>query len=163
MKEFLRSPRYLQLIVGTAAGLWVMLLALAPLLPAPLAAVVYGVGGVICHQLPDRSFHLQGVQLPVCARCAGIYVGAVLGWMSACRVRGPRLEALARDVRCARLALMAGALPTAGQVLFEQARGWTSSNASRAGAGMLLGLVVALVVGAAATLHWRRELPRPHR
>lgn len=28
-----------------------------------------------CHQLSDRSFHICGVQLPLCARCTGIFLG----------------------------------------------------------------------------------------
>jgi hypothetical protein len=38
----------------------------------------YAVGSAICHQLPDRSYHLWTAQIPVCARCAGIYVGAAM-------------------------------------------------------------------------------------
>ena len=30
-----------------------------------------------CHQLPDRSFFIMGYQFPVCARCAGIWVGYI--------------------------------------------------------------------------------------
>src|SRR5262245_11882327 len=53
-------------------------------LPQPSTAaylfslLVYGIGSGICHQLPERSFYLWGRQLPVCARCAGIYAGAAL-------------------------------------------------------------------------------------
>lgn len=31
-----------------------------------------------CHQLPDRSFHINGIQFPLCARCTGILIGFVL-------------------------------------------------------------------------------------
>ena len=31
-----------------------------------------------CHQLPDRSFHICGFQLPLCARCTGIFLGLVI-------------------------------------------------------------------------------------
>src|SRR5262245_8646685 len=41
-----------------------------------LAAVMYGIGSLVCHQRPERSVHLFGVQMPVCARCLGIYAGA---------------------------------------------------------------------------------------
>ncbi|HSR49876.1 MAG TPA: DUF2085 domain-containing protein [Acidobacteriota bacterium] len=33
----------------------------------------------ICHQIPERSFHLDGHQLPVCHRCLGIYLGFLGG------------------------------------------------------------------------------------
>lgn len=28
-----------------------------------------------CHQRPDRSFFIGGYQFPVCARCAGVFLG----------------------------------------------------------------------------------------
>lgn len=31
-----------------------------------------------CHQIPERSLHLKGVQLPVCARCTGVFLGQML-------------------------------------------------------------------------------------
>ncbi|HEV2801651.1 MAG TPA: DUF2085 domain-containing protein [Pyrinomonadaceae bacterium] len=36
-----------------------------------------------CHQLPARTPHLWGVQLPLCWRCTGILAGALLllGWL----------------------------------------------------------------------------------
>jgi hypothetical protein len=48
----------------------------APVVPVPLAAAVYGIGSLVCHQLSERSFHWHGAQLAVCARCTGIYLGA---------------------------------------------------------------------------------------
>jgi hypothetical protein len=43
-----------------------------------LAFVVYRIGSVVCHQRPERSLHLFAAQMPVCARCTGIYLGAAL-------------------------------------------------------------------------------------
>ena len=68
--------------------MWMLMLVMVPLLLAhdtggravtTAAAGTYLVGSVICHQRPDRSFRLWGVQMPVCARCAGLYLGAVVG------------------------------------------------------------------------------------
>lgn len=39
-------------------------------------ALMY-VGGWWCHQLPARSPHLFGVQMPLCWRCTGILFGAL--------------------------------------------------------------------------------------
>ena len=48
----------------------------------------------VCHQLPEHSIHLAGVQTPLCARCTGTYLGALLGllslWLKG-RVRAARL------------------------------------------------------------------------
>ena len=30
-----------------------------------------------CHQMPERSFFINGYQFPVCARCTGVYIGAL--------------------------------------------------------------------------------------
>ena len=44
-----------------------------------LAGVSYLIFSPFCHQISSRSFHLFGVQLAVCARCTGIYLGLLLG------------------------------------------------------------------------------------
>jgi len=40
--------------------------------------ILHALGLGLCHQLPERSFIFGGIQSPVCARCAGIYVGIIL-------------------------------------------------------------------------------------
>src|SRR5262245_19064114 len=65
---------------------WFVLIPLATLLagraspniPAGygVAFATYAIGSLVCHQRPERSFHLFGTQMPVCARCVGIYAGA---------------------------------------------------------------------------------------
>ncbi len=37
------------------------------------------IGYAICHQIPDRTIHIDGAPLPLCARCTGIYLGALMG------------------------------------------------------------------------------------
>jgi uncharacterized membrane protein len=37
------------------------------------------VGYAICHQIPARTIHIDGTPLPLCARCTGIYLGALMG------------------------------------------------------------------------------------
>jgi uncharacterized membrane protein len=36
---------------------------------------LWNIGYAICHQLPDRSFILGGLQMPMCARDTGTYLG----------------------------------------------------------------------------------------
>lgn len=36
----------------------------------------------VCHQFPEHSFFIGGVQMPLCARCMGTYWGALLGLCS---------------------------------------------------------------------------------
>jgi len=35
------------------------------------------VGYLGCHQRKDRSFHIRGYQLPMCARCTGVLIGQI--------------------------------------------------------------------------------------
>ena len=42
-----------------------------------LYRVLMYAGSWVCHQLPGRSPHLFGVQLPLCWRCTGIFFGAL--------------------------------------------------------------------------------------
>jgi uncharacterized membrane protein len=127
---------------------WVALIVVTPLLPGWAGAFVYGLGSFICHQLPERSFHLAGFQLPVCARCLGIYIGVSAGaayvWM---RARNESLLPMrARDVR--RLAAIA-AMPTLLTVALEMMGLWYPSNNTRALAGVPLGVLVGVVVTSA--------------
>ena len=31
-----------------------------------------------CHQIPERSFSIKGMQFPICARCTGIVLGYII-------------------------------------------------------------------------------------
>ena len=31
-----------------------------------------------CHQMPERSFFIKGFQFPVCARCTGVIISAII-------------------------------------------------------------------------------------
>ena len=66
-------------LVAFLAIAWVSLIVAAPLLPAAPAGILYALGSRICHQISERSFHLGVAQLPVCARCLGIYAGFAIG------------------------------------------------------------------------------------
>jgi uncharacterized membrane protein len=120
-----------------AAVLWVIALVSAP---AALShdtlggavAYLYAAGSQICHQRPERSFALADMQLPVCARCFGLYfsgaLGAVAVWLSA---RRPRPHA--------RLLLALAALPTGVTWALESAGLAGFSNLTRAAAALPLG------------------------
>ena len=34
--------------------------------------------GHTCHQIPERSFFIFGVQMPLCCRCTGLYLGGLV-------------------------------------------------------------------------------------
>ena len=105
----------------------------------------YGIGHLICHQRPERSFHLWTAQLPVCARCTGIYVGAAMASALAAVTIGPATWPPSR----ARGLFAVAALPTLATLLYEWTTGVAPGNVIRAAAGMPLGAAVAWVVVAA--------------
>jgi uncharacterized membrane protein len=119
---------------------------------------MYAAGSFICHQIPERSFHLDGAQLPVCARCFGLYgggaFGSVIGAISVFRRRlMEEGQDLARLVRWKWTAI--AAIPTAVTFVLEWGFGWPISNALRAITALSLGFAVAfVVVSAAATVHY---------
>ncbi|KYK21576.1 hypothetical protein AYK25_08035 [Thermoplasmatales archaeon SM1-50] len=41
--------------------------------------MMYSIGDRLCHQIPERSFFLNGNQMPFCARCTTIWVGLAVG------------------------------------------------------------------------------------
>jgi uncharacterized membrane protein len=150
---------WLPAAVAACALAWVVALAAAPVLPAPIAAVLYAMGSLICHQLPERSFHLQSFQLPVCARCFGLYAGGAAGSMAVAFVRPLRGRVASSTSRF--LITGAAAIPTLATVLLEHGLGWPLSNETRALAAVPFAAAVAvIVVGAVPTVHYGECAPR---
>jgi len=114
------------------------------------AFTIYSVGSLLCHQRPERSFHLLGTQLPVCARCTGIYLGAAV--VAVVRSGKAWTE---REPSGERAAFVLACIPTAATLLYEWTTGDMPSNAVRFAAGLPLGCVVSWLVLPAS--------PRPRR
>jgi uncharacterized membrane protein len=49
----------------------------------PLARVMYTIGDMYCHQIPERSLFLNDNQMPFCSRDLGIFIGLVAGMLLA--------------------------------------------------------------------------------
>jgi len=64
------------LFVGVAAVVFASWLLSTP---PGLLGKADAVGYAICHRIDGRSFHLGDRQLPLCARCTGTYLGALMG------------------------------------------------------------------------------------
>jgi hypothetical protein len=177
------APRWRAAFVA-ASSAWALLLFAAPfaasrshasLLASALIVGVYSIGSLVCHQLPERSYHIWTAQMPVCARCAGIYVGAAGAAVFAATFR--KAEALrhsaalrqrptvvaqgfspariartvvARGFSPVRVALVLAAAPTLLTLVYEWSTGDRPSHPIRAAAGVPIGVAVAWLVVAAA-------------
>ena len=51
-------------------------------------------GAGVCGQIPSHSFIIGGRQLPLCARCTGTYLGALLGFLGLAALRRQRASSL---------------------------------------------------------------------
>lgn len=136
-------------LVTAVTCLWVAALVLAARgaheaggVTGAFPAVVYAMGHVLCHQRPERSFAWGGQAWPVCARCAGIYVGAALGAALAATRSRTRLP----DAAVCRFWLAASVLPSVVTLVFEWASGEAPGHAWRAIAGGWMGGVAAVLV-----------------
>ena len=116
-------------------------------------AFIFAVGSVICHQLPERSFFLDGRQLPVCARCTGLYLSGAAGlaaWWAVKLLRGWRPQhgeppdwrwVCSRSWRRRRVvSYLTGVFGV-----------WDGSNLTRAVLAVPLGVVAGAVVAAVST------------
>jgi uncharacterized membrane protein len=148
--------------VMTVAGvLWAAAIAAVPAVVASqrdggawrVSALVYAAGAAVCHQRPERSFHLAGVQGPVCARCTGLYVGgalALLLWPVARRVPlgSRRGSDLPQDPRAVRAVVLIVAAPTLATVVSAALGVYDPSNAWRAALALPLGSLAGIAVSA---------------
>jgi uncharacterized membrane protein len=71
---------------GVRVSRWLVPLAAATVLfawlmyaPAGLLGKADALGYAVCHRIDVRSFHIGARALPLCARCTGMYLGALLG------------------------------------------------------------------------------------
>ncbi|HVF86258.1 MAG TPA: DUF2085 domain-containing protein [Pyrinomonadaceae bacterium] len=105
------------------------------------AYILYGVFHAVCHQMSERSFHVDGRALAVCARCTGIYAGFVFG-----ALLYPLVRSLRRRETPARAWLFVAALPSGADFARGVLGVWENTHFSRSMTGALLGAAAAFFV-----------------
>ncbi len=81
----MRKQAYRVWFIGlTVVFIWASLIVAAPLAKAygmaSFSTPLYHFFHYICHQIPERSFHVAGEQFGVCSRCFGVYFGLFFGF-----------------------------------------------------------------------------------
>ena len=131
-------------VLAGAASL-VGMIVLAPLARARgsllLSQVFYQFFHTACHQMPERSFYLAGYPLAVCARCTGLYVGALAGVIAY-----PLMRPLARTDAPRREWLILAAVPTTIDFALGFFHIWENTHWSRFSTALLLGAAAAFYV-----------------
>lgn len=162
-------PRLLAAALTASALVWLALLLLAPFAPRE-TRLVYQFASRVCHQRPERSFHLAGAQLPVCARCFGLYASGALAAAAAmlfARLRrdAPRHGhpgAAALDGRTSRIVFAVAAAPTVVTVAAEWLGLAHPSNVARAIASVPLGAAAGWLFVRMLLLESRTRAPTDH-
>jgi uncharacterized membrane protein len=117
-----------------------------------VVSIIFAVGSVVCHQIPERSFFWGTHQLPVCARCTGLYLSGlvgVIGWISVKIARAWRPIRI--DSRRAVRVVLIAAIPTALSLAAGFTGVWDGSNVTRAMLAIPLGASAGAIVAAVFT------------
>lgn len=142
------SARGARFVWGALLAVTLLILALvfvAPLLLAHAylqpANLIYRAFSFLCHQIPERSFHLDGHQLAVCSRCTGIYAGFAAGVLFY-----PLVRSLRRPDSLSRLWLLPACLPIAIDFALGFFGVWENTHLSRFSTGAIFGAACAFFV-----------------
>jgi uncharacterized membrane protein len=133
-------------MIVTAGSLSVVgLIIAAPLAQAnghaAFAAAIYKTFSFVCHQIPERSFHLAGHPFGVCSRCTGLYTGfAVAAFVY------PLARSLRRTDTPSRLWLALATLPLVIDFALGYFSIWENTHLSRFLTGALLSSVAVFYI-----------------
>ncbi len=161
MKPLPEATRTARLLLISLSGALSLSIIGAPLLASHahplLSAILYLVFSPVCHQMPQRSFALQGLSWAVCQRCAGIYFGLFAGSLLPLRWWPSALSVAHR-----RFGVFLAAAPLLLDVALPGAGIWTNTPASRFLTGLLFGaMLMSLVLPGAAEFLRTIRMRRP--
>ena len=101
---------------------------------------IYGCGDRICHEIAERSFFINGNQMPFCARCTAIWLGLAIGvgFMIFFKV-----ELNEKFI----FVIIIGTIPIAIDGLGQLFGLWVSTNLIRVITGLLIGILCGAAIG----------------
>ena len=106
-----------------------------------IARGIYGAFAMMCHQLPERSYFIDGHQVAVCARCTGVYAGFALMLLLY-----PLVSSLKTTVTPPRSWLILATIPLVIDVAVNFFGFWQNTHTSRLLTGALVGGVAVFYV-----------------
>ncbi|MEL7645605.1 MAG: DUF2085 domain-containing protein [Anaerolineaceae bacterium] len=124
------------------------------LAPAGFWSKLSAIGYSVCHQIPERSFFAHEHQFPLCARCTGMYLGALLSLLFHF-LRGRQREfpppAVLLVLGLLFLAFALDGLNSSAQFFFPQSTLYRTTNLIRLITGFGAGICIGTVLGSLFT------------
>ena len=109
-----------------------------------LESVLTFLGSSLCHQLVERSYFIDGFQMPLCARCLGLHLGFLISAAIILARRDPRLSGLPSLRSLVALGLIM--LPAMADVVLSYTGIVDTDNSRRAVTGVLFGTALAFLL-----------------
>jgi uncharacterized membrane protein len=110
----------------------------------PPCRYVYIFGDLWCHQRSDRSLFINGNQMPVCARCLGIFLGIPFGILASTLTWiGDVDERLHKKVL---VLISIGYAPILIDSIGQSVGSWDSTNTIRLLTGTTAGIVFGIIL-----------------
>ncbi|MBC7107584.1 MAG: DUF2085 domain-containing protein [Methanomassiliicoccales archaeon] len=103
----------------------------------PLPRIIYTIGDIYCHQKSDRSYFINGNQMPFCARDFGIFAGLTLGML---------IALLAPKIRINAITFVLMFIPLVIDGALQLLTSYESTNPLRLFTGILAGIAVAMLL-----------------
>ena len=162
-----RTRRTRHILIGVCVLIVVGYTLIPPLLPLDKVNLI---GYSICHQIPERSLHLAGCQLPLCARCTGTYLGVAVGFATIALLRRWRAGEMLSTGMIVVMVCFIGAMGVDGLNSYLSLFGhlphlYTPQNWLRVASGSLNGMALSMIVWPVFNFTlWKRPQPvRPLR
>ncbi|MEX0771016.1 MAG: DUF2085 domain-containing protein [Balneolaceae bacterium] len=137
--------KYKALYLGVLVGLMVLYVASLGSgvwnRPADYTGWPYRMFYGVCHQIPERSFAINGIPMAVNSRCFGIFSGLFLAWL-ALPLLIRTLQGRIWPVKILGVAVILQIIDFTG----SQFAIWSSSNILRFAFGAVLGIAVVMVL-----------------
>ena len=140
-----RRPLLFWFVSAATVVVLVSLIVIAPVAAAGghsnVAEGIYRAFGALCHQLPERSYFIDGHKFAVCSRCTGIYAGFAFTLLAY-----PLVRSLRNTATPPRTVLFLAALPLLIDFSLTFFGIWENTHTSRLLTGALLGSVAVFYV-----------------
>lgn len=143
--RFRRQAIKVWIVALAVVSVWVLAIVLPPVLAAngerAFAAPFYKFFSFVCHQIPERSFHILEHQFAVCSRCFGVYFGLLAGLLAY-----PFIRPLDDIDPLPRIWLFASMVPIGIDWTLGVFGIWENTHVSRFATGTILGFACAVYI-----------------